>query len=183
MKNEDKKIWLFALVLLVVILGIILGIIRNNANEKILWYNYEKFSYADLFLRAKKVEDREVYWTINDIIADFVSSYVKPGETYNDASTMPATYEDYYNVLYENYRDHLGKKGYLEVSKTFLEKFVIRNDIEAASIKSYDIIDSIYLVEENIYLCNLSCDTNNTKAYIVLKLNSDEKTFEIMYME
>lgn len=182
MKKEDRKIWLFALLLIVSTLFILLTIIKQSRDKNNIWKSYDEFNYADVFLNATLVNDRTIYWSLEDIISDFVSSYTIE-EVYNSETESSITYEDYYNALSENYRKFLGKERYLEVSSSFLKKFMIENEYEGASMESSGLIDSVYSVEENVYLCNLTSKIKESSGYIVIGLNPEEKSFSIMYME
>lgn len=182
MKKEDKKIWLFALVLVLILLIILVSIFNKNASKDNLWQDYSKFSYADAYLNATKVQDRTIYWTLDKIISDYIGSY-SSDVTYDNIGDNNVTYEDYYDALYEGYQKYLKKEGYLETAKNFLQKFMIQNDVEAYSMETEGLIDSIYMVEENIYLCNLSSKIQQTNAYIIIGLNTDNLSFKIMYME
>ena len=183
MKKEDKKIWLYALILVVIVLLILLRIFKNNANKDNLWYDYDEFSYANAFLKATRVEDRTIYWALDDIVSQFVDSYMSSGKTYGDVDESTITYEDYYYALYEGYQNHLGKDGYMELAKAFLEKFMIENEMEFASMESNGLIDSVYMIQENVYMCDLTSKIKQTSAYIVIKLDPQDTSFEIMYME
>lgn len=181
MEREDKRIILFALVLVVIILGILLFIINRSEARKSLWNNYDDLTYADIFLEATLVEDRGIYWALDDIVSKFIESSLSDEL---DLSANTVNYKDYYEVLYDNYKKHLGKNGYDKVATNFFSKFVASETIEETTVESTNLIDAIYLVDEDTYLCNLTSKIKqDVFASIVIRLNTDTKSFEIMYIE
>lgn len=132
---------------------------------------------ADYFLeQGTEVLDREIYWTLNDIISQYIHSY-----RFTEGGDGEYTPSDYYKALSLSYQSFLGKRKYQTTATTFFKKFEIDTG-EEKNMKVTQIISSVYQMKENEYFCQLS-GTNDQVAYIGILLKPHEEKFEIFYIE
>lgn len=176
-KRVDSKLTLFTLVLVLIAL-LLLNYLLSNSRDNGIW-DYDKItSLKDIMYQGEKVTDRETYYVLETIIYDYLDSYIVDS---SDKDNI--TYEDYYNFLTENYRKHLNKKGYKEVAGEFLNKFYINMDSDYEAMYKYQLLKEIYLLDENVYVCKLQSKRNNETAYIALRVDKAQMTFNIVYIE
>lgn len=139
-------------------------------------FDYNNLNSSDLIESGYITNDRTVYWSLNEIISNILSSYKNAGE---GDSIAPS---DFYSALTEEYREYLGKSKYNKLINSFLEKFIINNSY-TTTIKTTRIINEIYYMGNYRYICELSTSSNDVKAYIGIILNQTNSTYSIFYIE
>lgn len=175
-KKVNSKLVLFTSILVLICLLLLNYFLSNNEDVGIWDYDNLTSGYSIMY-SGEKVTDREVYYTLETVIQDYMKSYVK--DTDNDV----VTYKDYYNSLSKNYKKHLGKNGYYAVAEKFFSKFFAKKlDYETMQyFSNKHVIKNVYEVEKSVYLCELK-DSNNESAFIALQLLTDN-TIYIYYIE
>jgi len=175
-KRVDSRLLLFTLVLVLITLLLLNYVLKGNRNDGI--WNYKEIESAtDVMYLGEKITDRQTYYTLENIINQYLNSYIN---TNNEEKIM---YDDYYNYLTENYRKHLSKKEYKEVSENFLNKFYINIDSDYEAMYTYQVLKEIYKLEDSVYLCRLYSKRNNETGYIAIQLFESDLTFNIVYIE
>ena len=76
----------------------------------------------------------------------------------------------------------MGKGKYKKLINEFLQKFVVKNSY-TTTIKTSRIIENVYYLNNNRYICELSTASEENKAYIGITLNTSNKTYNIFYIE
>lgn len=178
MNQMKKLLFIIIIVIILLILVWIFRIFRNNSDIKkhALVKDYNSVSsYVYFSTQGNITYDRQIYWDLNDIISEYINSV---RYTTNEAAF---TLANYYEALTPEYKLHLGEIGYNNLSNSFIEKFKI-NSAEEGNYKTHNIINEIYELPNNMYLCELN-GTSDNKAYIGIVLYKNNKTFEIFYIE
>lgn len=177
--NSKQKI-IFG-IMVVIILILLIWILRLSREEKrvkkyALVEDYSKVQNASYFsIQGDITYDRQLYWDLNDIISGFISSV-----RYRD-SKKNYTIDTYFSALTDEYQFYLGESKYEELANTFINKFKFKG-VQEVSYKTTNIINKIYELPNNMYLCEL-VGHNDQKANIGIVLNKDVKTFKIFYIE
>lgn len=175
-KKVNSKLVLFTSILILICLLLLNYFFSNNEDVGIWDYDNITTAYSIMY-SGEKVTDREVYYTLETVIQDYMKSYVK--ET--DKDTV-VTYKNYYNSLSKNYKKHLGKNGYYEVAEKFLSKFFSEKlDYESIEYFNRHVIKNVYNMGDSIYFCELET-SNNEDAFIAVQLLRDN-TIYIYYIE
>ena len=171
-KRIDSKLVLFTLVLVLITLLLLNHFLKSNSINDI--WDYKNITTAgNIIYIGEKVEDRNTYYTLENIINTFINSYL----------SKDMNYKDYYEVLREDYKDFLGKKKYYKAAEDFLKKFYINIGSDYQSMDTKELIKEIYLFNNNVYLCRLESSYSNQEAYIAVMLNESNNLFNIVYIE
>lgn len=177
MNNEkDQKLKLVVLILVLILLLVLVNILKNIKYQDKIW-NYSKINSAlEVINEGKPISDRKLYYELENIIIRFIVSNTGTEATKkNYGVEYDTTYEDYYSILTDSYKRHLSKQEYNELVKSILDKF------NAASMDLNGILQMIIMYEDNKYLCLLS--NKQQFAYFGVKLNSNNNSYEIFYLE
>lgn len=182
-KRIDSKLLLFTLVLVLITLLLLNFLLKGNRADEI--WNYKEITTAeDVIYLGEKDYTRQTYYDLEGIINKYLNSYV---DTYSeDVSQDGLTYEQYYDYLIDDYKKHLTKDEYIEVSKKFLDKFLIKNGYEfevTEFMETEKVLKDIYKFENGVYLCKLESSYNDKHGYIAIQLMDTESTFKIVYIE
>lgn len=183
--NSKQKLLFFAtcLVLLIVISTVLMSL---RLGYDVIDYKKEN-AYTFIF-NSTEDNDRNTYWTLNNIILPFLESY-QTVENMDISDLIEYKYngyslDDYYKALDTDYKKYLGKKKYLEVSKKMMEKMVSRNE-NGFVLKKEDLIKRIYKLNlyDNAYLCELNTVDKSSNAYIGIILDTEKSKYSIFYIE
>lgn len=173
-RTTTKQRLILAICLLLILI-FFLNLLVNLNKEKTI--DYPKTNIDSLLATALETNDRKTYWTLNNIIVDYILSYK------NSENSDNVSYVDYYNCLFGEYADFLGKNGYKKKAEEFLNKFVIASSQEG-SMKTNDLIDTCYQDMNNgYYICKLNTAKEGEYAYIGIILNENQLTYSIFYLE
>lgn len=179
-EEKSKRLYILAGVLLIIALAVAVNFMRNNLNQKI---NYNSDNVvADLLKSATVTYDRAIYYTLEDIIVNYIYSF-DPESFYLEDQIG---YEEYYEVLDETYRSKLGKAKYMETAKNFLKCVARINSSDMDSMTEYvtsNIIRTIYDLGEDKYLCLVGIENGTKFGYIGIKLDTANTTYNIFYLE
>lgn len=170
--SSKQKLILAICFLLIII--VLLWISKQIFNKD--EFDYRKITHDDFIYSGLINTDRQIYWSLNEIISNILNSYKNIGK---EEGIKP---EDYYDVLSEDYKEYLGKRKYKKLINEFLQKFVVKNSY-TTTIKTSRIIENVYYLNNNRYICELSTASEENKAYIGITLNTSNKTYNIFYIE
>lgn len=170
--SSKQKLILAICFLLIII--VLLWISKQIFNKD--EFDYRKITHDDFIYSGLINTDRQIYWSLNEIISNILNSYKNIGK---EEGIKP---EDYYDVLSEDYKEYLGKRKYKKLINEFLQKFVVKNSY-TTTIKTSRIIENVYYLDNNRYICELSTASEENKAYIGITLNTSNKTYNIFYIE
>ena len=179
--DSDKKMYLLLGVLLLIIFFIGTNILRNKRNQVI---DYDNINGGQNLLNSATVTyDREVYYILDDIIGKYIQSY-----EFSETIEGETSYKDYYEVLSKSYQYKLGKKKYIDIADKFLSKFLIisQGTMEnQRNLVSFNVIRSIYQydLKNDMYVCLVGVKDSANYGYIGIKLNRQNNTYEIFYIE
>ena len=115
--SSKQKLILAICFLLIII--VLLWISKQIFNKD--EFDYRKITHDDFIYSGLINTDRQIYWSLNEIISNILNSYKNIGK---EEGIKP---EDYYDVLSEDYKDYLGKGKYKKLINEFLQKFVVKN--------------------------------------------------------
>lgn len=182
--NSKQKLVFFAicLVLLIVFTAIISSL---NFGPKMI--DYKKMDVYDILIDSTETNDRETYWTLNNIILNFMKSY-QTVEKMDTSKLVEYHYtgyslDEYFNALDPEYKKFLGKKKYLNTAKQMISKMVTWND-NGFVLKDEDIIDTIYKLDKyDAYLCSLKDTDLDKETYIGIILDKEKKEYNIFYIQ
>ena len=173
-KKVDSKLLLITLILVLICLLLLNTLLKKGRTDE--FWNYDEIESASLLMYlGEKVTDREMYYTLENIVNQYLNSYIDNGDEEKEL------YDEYYNYLTESYRDYLSKRGYKKVAKNFLDKFYINIDSNYETMYTHQILKGICKFDNDIYLCQL--ERKNEKSYIAFQLNESQNAFKIVYIE
>lgn len=185
--NVSNKTILLVLTIILILLIIINYLINNLRDNK---YIYEDISVTKLMYQGEEITDRTIYYTLENIIVKYISSYygtTSTGVEIELEEEPEYNYQEYYEALENSYKKHLGKKEYLELSEKFLNKFYVESgdqDIEVHYyMDTYNIIKGIYRIKENTYICELYSSSNYEYGYIGIVLDPPSQEYRIFIIE
>ncbi len=174
-------------IICIILLSIGTSIISNIGKEDNN-IDYKNFNIDDILVYSTETKTREEYWILNDIIYSFLSSYnkeISPNGILNIEQSSVYTRESYYKVLSNSYRKYLSKSKYMDLSKTMMEKFISYKE-NKKQIKTENLIEKIFILDDfkygqNMYLCKLNTERENTTSYIGIKL-LENNSYSIFYI-
>lgn len=178
MNQKQRLVFIAIIAIILIIITWIFSIFRDNydVQKNAIVDNYSQIgSYTYFSLQGTTTNDRKIYWDLNDIIASYINSARYQNEE-NEFSL-----KNYYDALTAEYKWHLGETGYTNLANNFVNRFKVENEY-IVNYKTSNIINEIYELPNNMYLCELN-GVNNQKAYIGIILNGSDKTFQIFYIE
>lgn len=178
MTSKQKIIFFVIILIIVIILSWMLKILNENKknSRNAIICNYDEIKdYTYFIYQGNTTSDRQLYWNLNDIIV----GYIEASKYQND--NMEFSTDNYFEALTVEYQNFLGKSKYLEISKKFVDKFVI-SGVQELNYKTLDIIENIYELQNDMYFCELH-GYNEQKAYFGIRLNKENKTYQIFYIE
>lgn len=189
MGNINNKTLLVILSLVLVLLIIFNVIFKSERNKDNI--NYGKITAQDLIYGATEVKDRKLYFTLESIISKYILSYDDAVDSNNNKVDLEInsdySYKDYYEALNEDYKKYLDKEGYIKVAKFFLDKFFIESVGENIEIQYFmdtnQLIQGVYEIDENMYICRLYSSYNKTEGYIGIYLDEENTQFQIFIIE
>lgn len=175
--NINPKQRLILIITILILLIVIFGILKS-VTKKSEGIDYKSTSTDDLMMRSSSNNDRDVYWNLNKIVYDFINTY---------QSKFTKEIKDvgyYYDALDPNYRKYLGKRKYMDKANNLITK-VIGEEKDVFSLIPKPLIVSVYKMYEydNAYICELSTQNENDKAYIGIILNTEKKKYNIFYID
>ncbi len=184
LNSKQKLIFLLIILILLVVIASTLMKLRFG-NEVIDYKNKNVYSFI---IESKQDKDRNTYWTLNNIIIDFLDSY-QTVEKLDTSALIEYKYtgyslEEYYKVLDSDYKKFLGKNKYMEISKNMMSKMVTKNE-NGYVLNTENIIKKIYKLNnyENAYICELNTVDKASSAYIGIILDADQGIYSIFYIE
>ena len=173
-KEIDSKLWLLTSVLVLIVLLLFNYLFKGNSTDPI--WNYKEITSAiNLTYLGEKIDDRKIYYTLENIVDDYVNSYI--------VNEDKSSYKYYYQYLREDYKKYLGKKKYYEVSESFLKKFYININSDYEKMDTSQLIKQVYLFDNNVYLCILEGRYKKETGYFAVMLNESSNTYNIVYIE
>lgn len=182
--NSKQKLLFLAVCLVLLIVGT--TIVSSLDFEK-KTIDYKKIEIYDLLIESNETNDRDDYWTLNNIILNFMKSYqtVEKMDTSNlvEYHYSGASLEEYFNALDPDYKKFLGKKGYMEKAKNMISKMVTWND-NGFVLKDEDIINTVYKMNNyDGYICSLNSYSSEESTYIGIILDKEKKEYNIFYLQ
>lgn len=178
MSQKQKTIFLVIILIILILVTWIFRIFTTNRRLKsgAVIKNYNEIQDGSYFTtQSYPTYDRKLYWNLNDIIAEFIEA-----SNYKNSDKSFST-DNYYEALTPEYKAYLGERKYLEISEKFLNKFEISNSQEKR-YKTYNIIEKVYVFQDNMYICELK-GSKDQIAYMGIRLDESNKTFEIFYID
>ena len=172
--KQKLALGIVCLVLIIVVFSILRSVI-NTSDEVI---DYDNTDSIDLIISSSEINDRDIYWTLNGIISNFINTYQS---SYNDEIK---DLDYYYNALDPNYKKFLGKKKYREVSNNLVTK-VMGEDKDIFSTIPEPLITEVYRLNDydNAYICRLATQNTYTEAYIGIILDTENTKYNIFYID
>ncbi|MEG2646228.1 MAG: hypothetical protein RSA08_04290 [Clostridia bacterium] len=159
--------------------------LNDEIKKDFICFDYSTVTGEYLVSTSLEENDRKLYWELDSIVKKYILSYqsIEKFESYNGMIKYDGpSVTDFYECLYKKYKVSLNKKEYMEISKKFMKKFV-------SKVQYYDtllvdnVINSVYRVQENMYICQLNTSIDNTTAYLGIKLDKEKNTYNIFYIE
>lgn len=172
-KKVNSKLLLITLTLVLIALFLLNYFFSEKRAEG--FWDYNNLESANIIRHlGNKVTDREIYYTLEEIVNQYLDSYIEKDEE-------KMNYMDYYNSLTDSYKKYLGRKKYKEAAENLLNKFYININSDYISMYKNKVLKKAYAFDNNIYLCELS--RNNEEAYIAFQLDEGQTAFKIAYVE
>ena len=171
----DSKLMLFTVVLVLITL-LLLNYLFENNSKKGVWDYKETTTAASVMYQGEKVEDREVYYTVEQIIRDYINSY----DAYGDDAF---TYKDYYNYLSKEYKKNISKKEYEVKAEEFFNKLKIKYNTGYEMIDNTNILKDLYKLDNNVYVGKVQSDYSDSYGYIAIQFNQQSLDYQILWIE
>lgn len=174
-KISEKKLYILMGALLIIVFIILRSLILSDRNQLLDYSAIE--SGEDVIKNHKLTFDREIYYTLDGILEKFINAYSDIGST--------RSYKDYYKTLNSEYKKELSKSEFIEECDKFFSVLKISTDSVMEDVAVYqteNIIRTIYDLDDDMYVCVVGLTSSNEYAYIGIKLNTTQKTFEIFYI-
>lgn len=186
-ENITPKQRLLLLLTMLILIIVFFSFLRNifSKQEKI---DYKNVDYSSFIVDATETSDRNLYWTLNDILLPFLQSYqtVEKMDTseFIEYKYSGLSLEEYYKALDRDYKKYLSKKDFISKSKDLMSKVFDSND-NGFVTKTENIIKCIYKLNNysNAYLCEINTINSNESAYIGIALDSESERFSIFYIQ
>jgi len=178
MTTMQKIIFYVIILFIVIILGWILRVLNVNRQleRTAIINNYNDVKdYTYFIFQGTTTNDRQLYWDLNDIIVGYIEA------SKYESDNLEFSTNNYFSALTDEYQNFLGKSKYEDISKQFVEKFAV-GTVQEVNYKTQDIIENIYDLQNDMYFCELH-GTNDKIAYIGIKLEKGNKTYQIFYIE
>lgn len=174
--NITQKQRLVLVITFLLALVIIFYILRT-ITTKPEGIDYKNTDSMDLLISSSEINDRNIYWNLNEIISQFINSYQSSFN--NEIKDL----DYYYGALDPNYKKFLGKKKYIENSNNLITK-VIGENKDVFSMLPEQLITSMYRLDDydNAYLCKLTTVNETEEAYIGIILDTDHNKYNIFYI-
>ena len=178
-KNNNIKLYLIMFLLILICLLIFNYFLRKTNDADNIW-NYSNIDTVSTILyKGTKTTNREIYYTLNEIVTNYIEAYLVTDEN--------SSWQNYYEVLSDEYNNYLNRKEYNVLAEDFLKKFyVYSEDIEIEANEYMDvqeIITKIYEFEGNKYICVLESSITGNVGYIGIQLNEKKEIYSIFYLE
>lgn len=172
--KQKLVLGIVCLVLLIVVFSVLKSVI-NTSDEVI---DYENTNSIDLVISSSKINDRDIYWSLNGIVSNFINTYQS---NYNDEIKG---LDHYYNALDPNYKRFLGKKKYREVSNNLISK-VMGEEAGVFSLIPEPLITDVYRLYDydNAYICKLTTKNSEVEAYIGIIIDTENTKYNIFYID
>jgi hypothetical protein len=182
--NSKQRLVFFCICLILLVIGTTI-ITSINSDNKVI--DYEKTDIYELIIDSTETKDRDIYWTLNKIILEFLKSYqtVEKMDTSDLVEYHYTGYDldDYYKALDPEYKKFLGKKEYIEISKNMMSKMVTWND-NGFILKEQNIINTVYKLNDyEGYICKLNTVDNKNQAFIGIILDKENNEYNIFYIK
>lgn len=171
----DSKLMLFTVVLVLITLLLLNYLFENNSKKGVWDYN-EITTAESIIYQGERVVDRETYYTIEQIIRDYINSY----EVYGDDTL---TYKDYYNYLSKEYKKKINQKEYEVKAEDFFNKLKIIYNTGYEMIDNTNILKDLYKLDNNVYVGKVQSDYSNSYGYIAIQLNEQSLDYQILWIE
>lgn len=186
-ENITPKQRLVLLVTILVLVIVVFSFTKKFFSKK-EGIDYKNVDYSNFIVDSSETSDRNLYWTLNDILVPFLQSYqtVEKMDTseFIEYKYTGRSLEDYYDALDKDYKNYLGKEEFISKSKEMMSKVFEKND-KGFVVKNENIIKCIYKLNNyhNAYLCEINTVNTNESAFIGVVLNSETQKFSIFYIQ
>ena len=125
---RQRLVLLFTILILVIVT---FSFMKNFFSKK-EGIDYKNIDYNNFIVESSETSDRNLYWTLNDILVPFLQSY-QTVEKMDTSELIEYKYtgrslEDYYDALDKNYKKYLGKEEFISKSKEMMSKVFEKND-------------------------------------------------------
>lgn len=184
--DKNKQILLGLIVIMSILGGLTLIMKSWSSNKEKTWdYSTNKISY-EIISSGKLIYDRQTYWQLDDIIFQYVNSYIY-NQDENTKKIAKAPYKEYYNALTKDYKKVLNKNEYVNKSEMFFNKILLETESPSGFYEeNKNRISKVLLYDNNMYLCEIEGLDKNfpiVNCYIGIKLDSSSNKFSIFYIE
>ena len=180
--STKENILIFSFVLILLIIGV--NLLKRFDPFKEIEYN--EITVEDIINGSIIEYDRDIYWTLNEILLQFLSSNDSGNSPLGEGKVHNTYYKyemkEYYNILTEDYKNYLGKVKYLKTANDVIKKY--KNNYENLNVASNKVpIRKIYKyqkIEGDYFLIQLN---TSIETYVGIKLNKELSTYSIFYLE
>lgn len=180
MEKLTKQQKIVGLLVILVLLILATNFIRSTQNNG-SGINYNNATGEELLKKSTRNYDRVIFAELEDIVTQFVGSYIVPPDSSEEQRKDFVSYEKYSNALEAGYKKYLGL-NYKKQAESFLDNFVA-NAEEAPQMHTMQILREVYTVSDNEYLCILSNGYEGKKSYLGIILVPSTNNWEIFYIE
>lgn len=178
--TTKESIVIFTIVLFSFIL--FFALVNRYNLYSVIDYNSEDI--YSLLSKSSVENDRDVYWTINDIVLEILASNYKNNLSVNSYGETNYKFDtsDYYSLLINDYKKYLKKDKFVDLTVNLIESY--GNNYENKNLSSEIVpIRKIYKCDDlngDYYIVQLNTSTDN---YIGIKLIKDVQKFNIFYVQ
>ena len=176
--TSKQKLLLGIVCLLLII--VVFSVLKNVTSKNDKAIDYKTADEYTFLIASSEESDRDVYWTLNKIVYEYLSSYQ------NSYNSKIKGFDYYYGALDPDYKKYLGKKKYLTLSKNLIKK--VLGD-KADSQDDFYILPEPLITKvnklnnyDNAYFCEISTLNEGENAYIGIILDTEKSKYNIFYI-
>lgn len=180
-KKQIIILLIVCLIVLIVLNKFIVSISKGD-NEDIV--SYKEDTGATLVRRASVEYDRVICYNVENFVKQYIDSF--------DDRYEKSTYANYYKKsVTDEYKASNSKSKYKKQAENFYSKIIEYSTVDTKrgeqlvtekSLYNQDMIDKIYRLEEDYYICTLKLKDDEI-SYLGLNFSSNDDKAYIFYIE
>lgn len=162
------KKWLVIIIFIVLVIVLVSWTLIASSYKEI-------DNYVQNISEKNLITDHSTFYTVDEILNRFLQKFVD------------ANKDEVYDLMSTNYKMNKKKEEFDKAYEDFRSIILYENTSEYEQGqyigKSEGLLNKLYKVSSNLYVCLLKSEYNENNYYVLLRLNDREKTFQILDFE
>lgn len=173
--TSKQKLLLGIVCLLLII--VVFSVLKNVTSKNDKAIDYKTADEYTFLIASSEESDRDVYWTLNKIVYEYLSSYK------SDFNSEVKGFDYYYGALDPDYKKYLGKNKYKKLSNDLIKK-VVGGEPDIFTAFPEPLITKVNKLNnyDSVYFCELSTQNESENAYIGIILDTEKSKYNIFYI-